>query len=229
MDGLKSTCGRPWDPRHWAPMGGSDCHGLYSHIIRVDKVPEHFLDVPGSWVAIEVDTPILDDCKCFFESIRAHATRLNLRPHEADRLVALTGAACLVVCASFVMPSRPSLQPVQILRVEVYGGDQGDGATGPTHLAAMETEHYKGIPQSGLYWQQYALGYGWGMSVKLAGCSTLLVRAVEVDGVEIGMTAWAKMTASLLGLSDALCVGGSFRQSSPCGDITTDTRLRLVL
>ena len=229
MDGLKSTCGRPWDPRHWAPMGGSDCHGLYSHIIRVDAVPEHFLAVPGSWVDIAVDTPILDACECFFESIRAHAKRLNLQPHEADRLVALTGAACLVVCASFVMPSRPSLQPVQILRVEVYGGDQGDGATGPTHLEAMETEHYKGIPQSGLYWQQYALGYGWGMSVKLAGCSTLLVRAVEMNRTEVGMTAWAKMTASLLGMSDALCVGGSFRQSSPVGDITTDTRLRIVL
>ena len=211
-------------------MGGSDCHGLYSHMIRVDKVPEHFMDVPGSWVAIEVDTPILEACKCFFESIRAHATRLNLRLHEANRLVALTGAACLFVCAAFVMPSRPSLLlPVQILRVEVYGGDQGDGATGPTHLAAMETERYKVIPQSGLYWQQYALGYGWGVSVKLAGCSTLLVRAVELDGVEIGMTAWAMMTASLLGMSDALCVGGSFRQSSPVGDITTSTRLRLVL
>jgi hypothetical protein len=210
-------------------MGGSDCHGLYSHMIRVDKVPEHFMDVPGSWVAIEVDTPILDACKCFFESIRAHATRLNLRLHEANRLVALTGAACLFVCASFVMPSRPSLLPVQILRVEVYGGDQGDGATGPTHLAAMETERYKVIPQSGLYWQQYALGYGWGMSVKLAGSSTILVRAVEIDGIEVGMSAWAQLTASVLGMSAALCVGGSFRQSSPVGDITTDTRLRLVL
>jgi hypothetical protein len=26
------------------------------------------------------------------------------------------------------------------------------------------------------------------MSIKLAGCSTLLVRAVEMDGTEVGMT-----------------------------------------
>ena len=51
--------------------------------------------------------------------------------------------------------------------------------------------------------------YGWGMSIKLAGCSTLLVRAVEMDGTEVGMTAWAQMTASLLGMSDTLCVGRS--------------------
>jgi hypothetical protein len=38
------------------------------------------------------------------------------------------------------------------------------------------------------------------MSIKLAGCSTLLVRAVEMDGTEVGMTAWAQMTASLLGM-----------------------------
>jgi hypothetical protein len=37
------------------------------------------------------------------------------------------------------------------------------------------------------------------MSIKLAGCSTLLVRAVEMDGTEVGMTAWAQMTASLGG------------------------------
>jgi hypothetical protein len=47
------------------------------------------------------------------------------------------------------------------------------------------------------------------MSIKLAGCSTLLVRAVEMDGTEVGMTAWAQMTASLLGMSDTLCVGRS--------------------
>ncbi len=48
-----------------------------------------------------------------------------------------------------------------------------------TCTQAMETEHYKGIPQSGLYWQQYALGlgYGWGMSVKLAGCTPAAARS----------------------------------------------------
>ena len=55
MDGLISTHGRTWDPRHCAPMGGPDCQGLYSHIIGVDKVPHRFLAVPVCCVAIEVD------------------------------------------------------------------------------------------------------------------------------------------------------------------------------
>ena len=101
--------------------------------------------------ALEVDTPILGACEC--SPRRDPGARDAARPAAASavrRLVALTGAACLVVCAAFVMPPRSSMQPVQVRRVEVYGGEEEDGATGPIHLAAVQTERYRGILLIGL-------------------------------------------------------------------------------
>jgi hypothetical protein len=111
--------------------------------------------------------------------VRSH-TPTSSQPH-ANQLTA-------VVCGSFIMPSRPSLPPVRITHVEVYGGGDEDGSSGPQHLEAVQGERYRSIMRGGMYWQQYAQGFGWGMTVRSARTSHILMRATMPPTGELGLT-----------------------------------------
>ena len=230
LDGLTFTRGRPSDVDTWEPLGEHSA-ALYSHIIASDELPPAFEAVVGSWVYLEEGALIVEPCEqSFGAAIRRHAAHIgDLDPGLVDHLVCLTVSACLFVCGSFIMPSRPSLPPVRITRVEVYGGGDEDGSSGIQHLEEVQGERYLSIRRGGMYWQRYAQGFGWGMTVRSARTSHILVRATMPPTGELGLTRWARASALLVGLADSLCPGAHFHELSTVIDITVDDRLRLVL
>jgi hypothetical protein len=229
-DGLTFTRGRPSDVDTWEPLGGHSA-ALYSHIITSDELPPAFEAVVGSWVFLEEGALIVEPCEqTFGAAIRLHAAHLgDLDERMVDHLVCLTVSACLFGCGSFIMPSRPSLPPVRITRVEVYGGGDEDGSSGIQHLEAVQGLAYLSIRRGGMYWQQYANGFGWGMTVRSSRTAHILVRATMSPTGELGLTRWARASALLVGLEDRLCPGAHFHELSSVIDITSDDRLRLVL
>ena len=230
LDGLTFTRGRPSDVDTWEPLGEHSA-ALYSHIIASDELPPAYEAVVGSWVSLEEGALIVEPCEqTFGAAIRRHAAHIgDLDQGLVDHLVCLTVSACLFVCGSFIMPSRPSLPPVRITRVEVYGGGDEDGSSGIQHLEEVQGERYLSIRRGGMYWQQYAQGFGWGMTVRSARTSHILVRATMPPTGELGLTRWARASALLVGLADSLCPGAHFHELSTVIDITVDDRLRLVL
>ena len=116
--GFTFTRGRPSDVDTWEPLGEHSA-ALYSHIIFSDELPPAFEAVVGSWVSLEEGALIVEPCEqTFGAAIRRHAAHIgDLNQGLVDHLVCLTVSACLVVCGSFTMPSRPSLPPVPLARV----------------------------------------------------------------------------------------------------------------
>lgn len=80
-----------------------------------------------------------------------------------------------------------------------------------------------------VYFQRYAGGHGWGLSVRLPGSGQLLVRAaVDEAGVELGMTEVAQVVARALGIR----LGpreARYHVPTEVGDVATDACVRLVL
>jgi hypothetical protein len=182
-------------------------------------------------VLLEEGALIVEPCEqTFGAAIRLHAAHLgDLDQSLVDHIVCLTVSACLFVCGTFIMPSRPSLPPVRITRVEVYGGGDEDGSSGIQHLEAVQGLEYLSIGRGGMYWQQYANGFGWGMTVRSSRTAHILVRATRPPTGELGLTKWARASALLVGLADRLCPGAHFHELSSVIDVTSDDRLRLVL
>ena len=63
-----------------------------------------------------------------------------------------------------------------------------DSSSGPQHLEAVQGERYRSIMRGGMYWQQYAQGFGWGMTIRSARTSHILMRATMPPTGELGLT-----------------------------------------
>ena len=70
-------------------------------------------------------------------------------------------------------------------------GDE-DGSSGPQHLEAVQGERYRSITRGGMSWQQNAQGFGWGMTIRIAGTAHILMRATKPPTGELGLTRWAR-------------------------------------
>jgi len=66
------------------------------------------------------------------------------------------------------------------------------------------------------------------MSLRGVGRGKLLVRAVELGGVEMGMSAWADTVAIMLGITGPTKLR-HFHEPTRVGDIFTSREVRLVL
>jgi hypothetical protein len=161
-----------------------------------------------------------------------------MKAPELERIVSYCAAQCVVACATLHTPSRPDLLARKVLAVEAYGGE-GDAAEGKGHLDAKRTAAYQRMPPGQVYFQQYHGGTRWGLSIRLGGPGQLLVRALAPEDEHValheapyeGLDSTALRSGALLGMRHMLTRehAKEFHVHSDVLDITTDTRLRLVL
>lgn len=68
--------------------------------------------------------------------------------------------------------------------------------------------------------QAYAGGFGWGVCIKGPGQVNWLIRAVTIEGGELGMTQFARVVAHALSVTLGPSVAYQFHVLSSCNVIT---------
>jgi hypothetical protein len=227
MFGLGSLV--PSNPAAWKGIGRG-AKALYGQFVRLPDgvaLPAHLLDCPGCYVRLKAGDDIVAACQPFAEDIGEHARRLELADADRERIIALNMSACITVCGLLETQSGGR---VRITRVECYGGDLEESASNAKHRASVKKALYNSMLPGHLYLQKYGHPGGacWGMSLRGVGRGKLLVRAVELGGVEMGMSAWADTVAIMLGMTGPT-KPRHFHEPTRVGDIFTSREVRLVL
>jgi len=219
----------PSNPAAWKGIGRG-AKALYGQYVRVPDgvaLPAHLLDCPGCYVRLNAGDDIVAACQPFAQDIREHATRLMLDDADSQRIIALNMSACITVCGFFDTQSGAR---ARIMRVECYGGDLEESASNAEHRASVKKALYNAMLPGHLYLQKYGHpgGCSWGMSLRGVGRGKLLIRAVELGGVEMGTSAWAETVALMLGMTGPT-KPRHFHEPTHVGDIFTSHEVRLVL
>ena len=224
-DALADTKGHPGDPKVLVPLA-ADAPALYAQYVRLQTPPPHMVARGAVW-RVEAGASLLAAAASFVDGRAAHAHGLGMAEEEVSQLRALhEGCLALVAGGHVAVALAGGVEEAEVVRAEVYG--KRDGADGGNHLARKErTGVFRRMGALALFFCMYANGRAFGVAVLLPNGGELLIRAVRVRGEELGMTAFARLVACALGVS--LGLGSLPHTPTDVGDVTTDTRVRMVL
>ena len=197
---------------------------MHVHVVRLrpgEAVPAAFVREPSAVLRVPAGTPVLAAAQRWLAARAAHAVGIGLHASVAEGMRRVAALQMLLAAEGWLEVGGRRLR---LLRLEGYLPP--DAADGCAHVAG--TAEYFEMREGAVYFQRYAGGYGWGLSVRLP-TGQLLVRAVDDEhGVELGMTDVAHGAAAPLGIH----LGpheARFHVPTEVGDVATDARVRLVL
>ena len=191
-----------------------------------ERTPPRFRREPSAVLRVEAGRPVLEGAEAWLEARDAHARRVGWSGASGRRELRRLNEAVFTLAAVGWLELAGG-ERCRLLRVEGYG---------PGHDAASSRAHDEGTAEfwmtrvGGLYFQRYAGGHGWGLSIRMPRGGQVLVRAAEDEesGEELGMTEVARKAAAVLGIRlDAR--ESRYHVPTDVGDLASDGRVRIVL
>ena len=214
-DALAFTHKDPGNPAFHVPLPRRSVH---MHIVvapRHSDRPARFREGAHDYAIVRVrcGDDVLQACAELLAMCDRHAECVGHSEGVRRQLYAGNVAVLAHACCS-----RWHLGGLECLPVRVEGYMRPDGADGASHQAHSDELDGPLFPLGCLYVQTYSGGRGFGLCVRVGTCwdlgmpprGQLLIRAVRIDGRVIGMTAFARLCAAVLGCSEALRWGARF-------------------